>query len=109
MITHRIPVNGHQRQFLVHLPEGTRQAGPLPVVVMFHGAGATAEWTAEETGWPAHADREGFIVVFPDGLPRDPSAPRQFLANPQIWNDGAGGAQGKPRSRRYGLCPSHAG
>jgi polyhydroxybutyrate depolymerase len=92
MFTHHMSVDGYDRQFLVHLPASPPQTGPLPVVVMFHGTGATAEWTAEETGWPLHADKEGFVAVFPEGLPRDPETPRQFLGNPQSWNDGSGGA-----------------
>jgi len=45
---------------------GTRQVG-LPLVVVLHGAFSTAREMADWTGWSALADREGFIVVYPEG------------------------------------------
>ncbi|MFV1967883.1 MAG: PHB depolymerase family esterase [Pirellulaceae bacterium] len=42
-----------------------------------------------ETGWAEKADREGFLAVFPEGTPPDPSRPARFIGNPQTWNDGS--------------------
>jgi len=65
-------------------------AGRRPVVVMFHGAGATAQIAADQTRFASLGAREGFVAVFPEGTARDPDAPAQFRLNPQTWNDGSG-------------------
>lgn len=83
-----LEVGGRRREALVDAPEAS--GGPMPVVVMFHGAGATAELARTNTGWGELARRERFIAVFPEGTRRDPSAPPAFRQNPQSWNDGSG-------------------
>jgi polyhydroxybutyrate depolymerase len=59
------------------------------VVLMLHGGGGTADAARHETGWDAEADHEGFLCVFPQGLPPFPDRPSSFLLNPPKWNDGA--------------------
>jgi polyhydroxybutyrate depolymerase len=76
-------------------PDGPRRClavrpaggGPLPVVVVLHGAGATAAWTLDETGLAEAARRHGFLAVLPEGSRLDPARPPGFLVNPQVWND----------------------
>jgi polyhydroxybutyrate depolymerase len=82
-----IPHDGLVRQYLLHLPPGP---GPLPLVMMLHGAGGSAEFAAEETGWSQLADSAGFAVVYPDGMPVRPDKKPKFLTNPQAWTDGSG-------------------
>lgn len=84
--THRVPI-GVRRSYLLHVPPGR---GPFPMVMMLHGAGGTAEFAAEETGWSPFADERGFVVVYPEGVAADPGKEPKFLTNPQEWNDGSG-------------------
>jgi polyhydroxybutyrate depolymerase len=77
------------RRCVVHQPPGVGVAAPAPLVLMLHGAGGTAEWTLDETGWADTADREGFLLALPEGMRPDPPRPPDFLHNPQTWNDGA--------------------
>lgn len=56
---------------------------------MLHGGGGTARSAMWETGWTVKADKEGFLVVFPNALARDPSRQSHFSSNPQLWNDGS--------------------
>jgi len=84
-----IEVNGIRRECLLHLPEHPSAA--LPLVVMFHGMGGTAEWAAEETGWSQYADQEGFAVAYPEGLTASPAKAAKFLTNPPFWRDGSKG------------------
>jgi polyhydroxybutyrate depolymerase len=58
--------------------------------MMLHGAGGSAEFAAEETGWSRLADVAGFAVVYPEGVSVNPHRPPKFLTNPQEWNDGSG-------------------
>jgi polyhydroxybutyrate depolymerase len=89
--THRIGiiVEGIEREYLVHVPPVYDRLERWPVVVMFHGGGGNARAAMRETGWNAKADTEGFLAVFPEGTPTDPSRPGRFRDNPQTWNDGS--------------------
>ena len=87
---------GLTRTFIVHVPPSFNGKSKVPVVFMLHGAGGSGAGADSETGWTGKSDREGFIVVFPDGTPPRPSLPARFLLNPRLWNDGSGrGAAGK--------------
>jgi polyhydroxybutyrate depolymerase len=78
------------RDFIVHVPPQFDGKSKVPVVIMIHGAGGSAEGAIRETGWDVKSDHEGFIAVFPDGTPPQPTMPAQFLTNPRLWNDGTG-------------------
>jgi polyhydroxybutyrate depolymerase len=78
------------RRYIVHVPPSYDGKKPVPVVIMFHGGGGTGRWAMPESGWPQKADKEGFLAVFPDATPPDPTKPSRFSSNGQIWNDGSG-------------------
>lgn len=74
-----------------HLPLSVSERGPggeVCLVLMLHGTGGSGLLAAEETGLVDFAQRAGFAVAFPEGLPVNPNAPAKFLSNPQRWNDG---------------------
>ena len=48
---------------------------------MLHGGGGTAKAAAWETEWTAEAEKEGFIVVFPNALARDPTKASSFAGS----------------------------
>ena len=79
---------GFERTFRLHLPTLYDKEKHYALVLAFHGAGGTGDLAAEITGWEIKADTENFIVVFPDGVAKDPSRPQSFLRNPQFWNAG---------------------
>lgn len=54
------------RQVLVHHPDSAGSRAPL--VVVLHGEGGSAEQARDELGWNAVADREGFVVAYPEGF-----------------------------------------
>ena len=86
---HRIHLahGGLVRSYLLHVPPAP---DPLSLVMMVHGAGGSADFAADETGWSLLADAKGFAVVYPEGLPVRPHKAPKFLTNPQEWNDGSG-------------------
>lgn len=59
-----INVNGTDRSFIVIRPPKK----PAPLVVVLHGKTQRGADMITRTAWPQVARREGFAVVFPDGL-----------------------------------------
>ena len=58
-----IEVNGEQRSYWLYVPTGIK--GEAPLVVAMHGAGGHSN--EYRPGWNEIADREKFIVVYPQG------------------------------------------
>jgi polyhydroxybutyrate depolymerase len=62
----RLLTHNADRSYLVHMPSGYDGVRPLPVVVTFHGFGASARAQLALSGLAAVADRNGFLVVAPE-------------------------------------------
>ena len=56
------------RNFLLHVPSNHNANTPLPLVVVLHGAFSTGQQTEYETGFSALADKEQFLVAYPEGI-----------------------------------------
>jgi polyhydroxybutyrate depolymerase len=56
---------GRQRSYIVHVPTGA--SGALPVLLAFHGGGGSAKGFQAYAELDAVADREHFLVVYPNG------------------------------------------
>jgi polyhydroxybutyrate depolymerase len=80
--TETIEVGGLQRTFHVYLPPSLSLSAPVPLVVFLHGGYGSGTQAERSYGWDAEADRQHFVVVYPDGLDH-------------AWNAG-GGCCGKP-------------
>lgn len=65
---HRIALNveGVERTALVHIPPSYDGKTKMPVVVFLHSMMSDADEAAELTELSQKADKEGFIVVYPD-------------------------------------------
>ena len=61
-----IDIGDVTRTYTAELPE----TKPAPLVIVLHGHTQTGADMVERTSWPQVAKREGFGVVFPDGLNR---------------------------------------
>lgn len=61
-----VPHGGHDRVAVVHRPASARPGAPL--VVVLHGAGGSGAQVHAGLGWDGLADRDGFVVAYPDGL-----------------------------------------
>lgn len=60
--------DGRSRTFTVHVPPGYDGPLALPVVLLFHGGGGSADQLQNRSaGMDPIADREGFVAVYPDG------------------------------------------
>ncbi len=62
--------DGLARSYLVHVPPGYVPGRPTPLLVSMHGGGGSMDYQASEEnyGQISKSDREGFIVVFPNGI-----------------------------------------
>lgn len=71
----QIRVEDRTREYWLHVPRATAPAGGYPLVFVFHGGGGTARQIERETRFTALADRDTFVVVYPQGVGNQ-------------WNDG---------------------
>jgi len=59
--------DGRERSYILHLPPQYDGHTPLPLVLAFHGGGGNARQLLDSNDLTAEADREGFILVAPNG------------------------------------------
>ena len=63
----RLVSGGLERCYLLHVPPGHDLARPAALVFSLHGFASNAKPQVELTGWSELADREDFLVVYPEG------------------------------------------
>ena len=77
------------REYLLHVPRGYR-GRPVPFLLYLHGCSQSAEIARVQTHLDAFADRNGFIVAFPE-QPQDAHANTCWnWYVPDHWSRGAG-------------------
>jgi polyhydroxybutyrate depolymerase len=59
--------DGRTRRYLVHVPPAAENGRALPLLLSFHGAGGTPAGQQRFSHTDSVADREGFLVVYPEG------------------------------------------
>jgi polyhydroxybutyrate depolymerase len=62
--------DGLTRSYIVHRPAGASSRRPPPVILNLHGAGSNGAGQERYSGMDQVADREHFLVVYPDGTGR---------------------------------------
>jgi polyhydroxybutyrate depolymerase len=70
-----IQAGGVERSYLLHLPASRGAGQPVPLLLVFHGAGGEGAGMASHTGLTGPATTRGYAVVYPEGVERR-------------WNDG---------------------
>ncbi|HKU36836.1 MAG TPA: PHB depolymerase family esterase, partial [Polyangiales bacterium] len=60
---------GQRRSFVYYAPETLKPDQPVPLVIVPHGYTQSGDQMFQITKYPQLADREGFVVMFPDGAP----------------------------------------
>jgi polyhydroxybutyrate depolymerase len=66
--TQSLMVGGAVRTFVRYVPNGYTGDSPAPVVIDFHPLGGSGASWKGSTGWAELADREGIILIWPDGI-----------------------------------------
>jgi polyhydroxybutyrate depolymerase len=77
----RLEHGGRERSYLLHVPRRSG-ASPLPLVLAFHGGGGNARGFQRYAGLDALAERDGFLVAYPNG------SSRLFDERLLTWNAG---------------------
>lgn len=65
--TRAVASGGSNRSYLLHVPANYDTGKPAPVVLNFHGFGSNPEQQNAVSAFVPVSDREGFILVTPDG------------------------------------------
>lgn len=81
-----------KRTFRVYIPPDTGTASPLPLVMLLHGRGGNAEsmMILTRRGVNSLADKERFLVVYPDAVEMN-------------WNDGRTADESPDRAHRENI------
>lgn len=79
---HTLPYDGLTRSYDLYIPT-TYAETPLPLVIALHASGGSAQSMAAMTGFNAIAEREGFLVLYPEG----PYAYWDYGAGLSGWED----------------------
>lgn len=82
LATHTIEVGGQQRSYVVSLPEAYGAGRPLPVVMVLHGLGSTAEQILAYSRFPEAGQKDDFVVVAPQSNTARHSW--NFVAGPRL-------------------------
>jgi len=77
---HTIEIDGITRSYHLHVPSAVGPT-PAPLVLVFHGGGGTGPGTERLTRFTALADREGFLVAFPEGVEKNWNDGREFTSS----------------------------
>jgi polyhydroxybutyrate depolymerase len=64
-----IEVNGTRRTYILDVPERVEAHHPAPLLFDFHGFGHSAGGVWQVSKFKELAARDGFITIYPDGLP----------------------------------------
>jgi polyhydroxybutyrate depolymerase len=75
--------DGRQRHYRLYVPSALPADASVPLLVALHGGLGSSEQFAVNSGFDELAESNGFIVVYPDGIPALPDRPGL-----QTWNGG---------------------
>jgi polyhydroxybutyrate depolymerase len=86
----KVTIDHLARTFIVHVPAQFDATHKLPVVIMLHGAGGSAEEAESYTSFDDESDREGFIVAYPNATLPFPHRASGLYSNPALWHERSG-------------------
>jgi polyhydroxybutyrate depolymerase len=68
--SYKLTDSDHDRSYLVYRPANLNKSNPVPLVIMLHGGFGSGSQAEHAYNWDVEADREGFVVAYPDGVGR---------------------------------------
>lgn len=85
-----LSVDGVIRHYRLHIPSQYNDFTPVPLMLSLHGFAHSSDGQEMLSQWTSIADREGFIIVYPDGtgIPRSWNAGMTpYVSNPDGISD----------------------
>lgn len=79
-----VTADGRTRTYRVYVGSSLPAAGPVPLLLAFHGGGGSGAQFQANSGFDGLAESKGFLVVYPDGV--GSAAGADAL---RTWNGGA--------------------
>ncbi len=76
-VTESMVIGDDPRTYILYVPTIYDPSSAVPLVIALHGAGNTSTMMEEMTGFNDIAEKENFVVVYPEGL-----------GQPLAWNNG---------------------
>ncbi len=64
----KLSVGGAMRTYILHVPTSYTGTMAVPLVLDFHALGGTGSQEQSSSGYQAIADKQGFLIAFPDGI-----------------------------------------
>lgn len=89
---------GAQREYLLYIPTSYQRDTRAPLVFNFHGFGGSAEGQLLTSDWRRIAEKDGVIVVYPQGSELESGSPH--------WNPHPASADNKSSSDDLGFISS---
>lgn len=86
LIHDSLTFQNHERTFDYYVPSSYTRKEQVPLLFSFHGRGSTAENQIKLTKFDKLAEKEGFIVVFPNST--EINEPNLKRGHERQWNDG---------------------
>ena len=71
--TRTIIIGGLEREYILHVPPGYDPSHPTALVLAYHGISLNAQEMIRISGFSAQADKDNFLVAYPEGLGSRPS------------------------------------
>ncbi len=68
--TRTLTHDGRERSYILYVPASVKWSQPVPLVLVFHGGLGNAETAIRMSRFNEVADRNGFIVAYPNGTSR---------------------------------------
>lgn len=65
---HTLAYDKRSRDYLLYRPESLSDNTPVPLVIMLHGGFGSGDQAEKSYNWDAQADKQGFVVAYPDGI-----------------------------------------
>ena len=81
-----IKVDGDDREYFVHVPNGYAGSSPTPVVFMLHGTNGNGADFYTNSGWKEVGETENIITVFPSSWKYCITENGQTFPNTEKWN-----------------------
>ena len=93
-LTQSVSVNGVSRQYLLYLPTSYNGTSQVPLLFNFHGYGGTSSGHMYAADMRSLADKENFILVYPQG---------SLLDGSPHWNASPSGSDNKSTANDTGF------